>query len=166
MLQALQHSITPTLQLSPLFDRYIALEQQIQQMINLISGKFCAQCSSPCCEECFCKESIESPFLLELVKKQKIAYHVKEGWMSSSGCRLKYGRPLVCYDFFCDAIAGSPTFQATDIQEIVREFLSIGNNALGSTHLVCINDLESISQKKIDKMLRRIESLIEETYNY
>jgi hypothetical protein len=149
-----------------LFDRYIVLEQQIQRMINRASGHFCAKCSSPCCKECYCKESIESPFLSALIKKQKIAYHATKGWMSPKGCRLEYGRPPVCYDFFCDAIAGSPSFQATDIQEFIREYLATGNNALGSTHLVCIDDLESISQKKIDKMLWRIESLIEETYTY
>jgi hypothetical protein len=155
---SLQHS--PISMLKTLFDRYVILERQIQSIIIHVSGDFCAKCSSPCCKECFCKESIESPFLATLIKKQKIAYHAKKGWMSPSGCRLDYGRPIVCYDFFCDAIGNNQSFQTADIQKIVREFITIGNKAFGNIHLICVDNLETLSLKKIDKMLQRINSLI------
>jgi hypothetical protein len=145
--------------LEDLFEKYATLERQIQRTVSHASGRFCAQCSSQCCKEIYCKESIESPFLSTLIKKQKMTYHAKEGWMSSSGCRLDYGRPLVCYDFFCDAISDSLSFKAVDIPKIVREFMAIGNKAHGNTHLICIDDLGIIASKKIDKIAQRIHSL-------
>jgi hypothetical protein len=145
--------------LHDLFKKYAALELHIQRIITGATGHYCAECTARCCKEHFCKESIESPFLTTLVKKQKMVYHAKNGWMSPSGCRLAYGRPLVCYDFFCDAISDSFSFQATNLKEIVREFVSIGNRAHGASHLICIDNVDIISSTKIDTMLKRINTL-------
>jgi hypothetical protein len=145
--------------LEDLFKKYAKLELHIQKIINRSTGRFCSDCTARCCKEHFCKESIESPFLAALIKKQKMIYHTEKGWMGPKGCRLAYGRPLVCYDFFCDAVSDSPSFQATDIKTIVREFISIGNKVSGNTHLICIDNVETMSSIKIDAMLQKIDSL-------
>jgi hypothetical protein len=142
-----------------LFSAYCAVELHIQGLINRECRRFCARCPSICCREHFCRESIDSPFLSSLVKKQKAVYHKKNGWMSDSGCRIGYGRPLVCYDFFCDAISRDPRFQAAGLQTVVREFIAIGNKAHGNTHLVCVDDLRSVASLKIEKMVQKIDSL-------
>jgi hypothetical protein len=67
----------------------------------------------------------------------------------------------VCYDFFCDTIGEDARFRAEGLQTIVREFIMIGNKALGNTHLVCVENLKSISTLKIEKMLQKIDLLAE-----
>jgi hypothetical protein len=142
-----------------LLSAYAAIELHMQGMINRECRNFCVQCPSLCCKEHFCRESIDSPFLSVLVKKQKAVYHRITGWMSGSGCRLGYGRPPVCYDFFCDAISEDARFHASGLQRIVREFIAIGNKARGNRHLICVDDLKRIVPEKIEKMMRKIDSL-------
>jgi hypothetical protein len=103
---------------------------------------------------------MKSAFLTLLVKKQKVRFDPRKGWTGPSGCRLAFGRPLVCYDFFCDAISKNGPFQAADITEFIHEFVSIGNRAHGATHLICIDNLECVSRKKIKKMKKKIDSLL------
>ncbi len=142
--------------LENLFAKYISLEKEIQKLIYQVSIHFCGNCSSKCCREEICKESVESTFLSTLVEKQHIRYDTQNGWLSSSGCRLDYGRPLVCYEFFCEDILKSSLFKASNIQKIINEFASIGNKAYGNTHLLCIDNLDIISSTKIDKMIYKI----------
>ena len=86
--------------LSKLFDDYISLEKEIQKLIFPISHYFCRGCLGNCCRAEICKESIESTFLSILTEKQRIRFDNQNGWLGPLGCRLDYGRPLVCYEFF------------------------------------------------------------------
>jgi len=63
---------------------------------------------------------------------------------------------LVCYEFFCNDILKSSLFKAADIQKIIGDFVSVGNKAHGNTHLQCINNLETISSTKMEKMISKI----------
>lgn len=148
--------------LANLFDRYVSLEKEIQKLIYPISSPYCSKCSSPCCEEEICEESIESSFLSRLVEKQRIRYEPQNGWISPSGCRLAYGRPLVCYEFFCKDILKSPVFRTINIQKIIHDFVSVGNKAHGNTHLLCVDHLETISPSKINKMVDKMNSVMNE----
>jgi hypothetical protein len=139
-----------------LIDEYISLEKEIQKLITPLSHQFCYKCSGKCCREEICRESIQSAFLSILIEKQNARYDHQHGWLSPSGCRLGYGRPLVCYDFFCKNILNSRLFKVIGIQIIIHDFLSIGNKAYGNTHLVCIDNLDRLSSKKIEKMSDRI----------
>jgi hypothetical protein len=141
---------------------YISLEKEIQKLIYQICSHYCGKCSLRCCKEEFCRESIESPFLSMLIERQNIKYDFQNGWISPSGCRLNYGRPLVCYEFFCKDILKSPLFIDKNIKKIIKDFTSVGNKARGNTHLVCIDNLETISPTKIDKMIYKIGSVINE----
>ena len=142
--------------LANLFDGYVSLEKEIQKLIYQESTLLCGKCSSICCKEKICKESIESSFLSILIEKQRIRYDSQNGWISPSGCRLDYGRPLVCYEFFCDDMLKSYLFMTTNIQIIIKDFVSVGNKAYGHTHLLCIDNLDIISSTKIEKMIYKI----------
>ena len=142
--------------LAKLFDRYASLEKEIQKLIYQASSHFCGKCSSRCCKEEICKESIESSFLSMLIEKQRIRYDTQNGWISPSGCRLDYGRPLVCYEFFCEDILKSNVFKGANIQKFINDFVSVGNKAYGNTHLLCVDNLDIISSTKIDKMIDKI----------
>ncbi len=100
-----------------------------------------------------------------LVERQSIQYDFQNGWISPSGCRLVYGRPLVCYEFFCEDIKKSHLFQAINLKKMVNDFASVGNRARGNTHLICIDNLEIISSPKIDKMIYKIGSVMDELTN-
>jgi len=147
--------------LSSLFHSYISLEKEILKRVSEISNTFCFECQKRCCEEKICRESIESQFLSHLITLQNIRYDKKNGWMSPYGCRLEYGRPLVCYEFFCERILVNDDFKASDIQQAVKEVISIGNRAYGNTHLICVDNLSLISPKKIFKIRNRILKLME-----
>ena len=144
--------------LADLLDRYVGLEREIQSLISPLVRRYCEVCAGTCCRIDICKESIESEFLALLVAKQGIRYDDRNGWLGPDGCRLEYGRPPVCYEFFCDDITANKSFQALQIQKITREFVSIGNKVYGHTHLLCITDLDILSPKKIDRLCYKISS--------
>jgi len=151
--------------LANLFYRYASLEKEIQRIIYQASARFCGKCSSTCCKEEICRESIESSFLSILIEKQRIRYDTQIGWISPSGCKLDYGRPLICYEFFCDDILKRTLFKPANIHKIIKDFASVGNRAYGYTHLFCINNLDIISSMKIAKMIYKINSVMKEVAN-
>ena len=144
-------------------DRYIDLEIEIQKLIHPVVNPFCSQCRGACCKEEICKESIESSFLSLLTQKQAVHYDTQSGWLGPSGCRLAFGRPLVCYEFFCDEVLKSTVYKTAGVQAIIKDFVAIGKNAYGQTHLICVEDLDRLSVGKIDKMDATIRSLFERT---
>ena len=146
--------------LGELLDRYICLEKEIQKLIYPLSQLYCNKCFGKCCSEQICKESTESVFLSMLVKRQTIQYDNRNGWLGTSGCRLDYGRPLVCYEFYCEDIIESASFSKTDIKKFINDFVSIGDNAHGKSHLICLYDLDTLSPKKTKNMSNKVNSLL------
>jgi hypothetical protein len=151
--------------MAQLINRYVSLEKEIQKLIYQAYHHYCEKCSSRCCREEMCRESIESSFLAMLVEEQGARYDARNGWMGPSGCRLAYGRPLVCYEFFCDDISRRHSFQNIKITEIVHAFTTIGARAHGSKHLLCIENLDIISSEKIEKMISKTGSVMNELAN-
>jgi hypothetical protein len=149
-----------------LFDTYISLEKEILKRVSEISKPFCFKCQTKCCEEKICRESVESKFLSSLIKFQNIQYDQKNGWISSQGCRLDYGRPLVCYEFFCDKILIEYNFHTLNIQQAIKEFINIGNRAYGNTHLICVDNLKKISTRKILEITNRTWNLVVKLANH
>jgi hypothetical protein len=145
--------------LADLLDRYICLEREIQTLVSPLVRGYCAACAGVCCKREICKESIESEFLSILVAKQGVRYDDRSGWLGPAGCRLEYGRPLVCYEFFCEDIQNSPPFQNSPIKTIVNDFAAIGNRVSGNTHLICLATLEVLTPKKIDRLCDNITAL-------
>lgn len=143
-----------------LIKRYVPLEKEIQKLARQACHHYCEKCSSRCCREEMCRESIESPFLAMLVEDQGLQYETRKGWMGPSGCMLPYGRPLVCYEFFCDNISRHQSFRDKKIIEIINDFTAIGARARGSKHLLCIEELGIISSAKTDKMISKISMIM------
>jgi len=56
-------------------------------------------------------------------------------------------------------------FKASNIQQAVKGFTSIGNRAYGNTHLIFVDNLSLISPKKIFKINNNILNLIENLAN-
>ena len=142
-----------------LFQKYRALEIELQKKIRLVSSRLCAACTAVCCKEVYCRESIESEFLLGLVDQQQLRYDRRQGWLGATGCRLAFGRPLVCYEFFCERFLTDRDFQSSNIQNLIKGFVAIGNRARGNQHLICIYDLEKIPAKKIERMKNKMIEL-------
>ena len=149
--------------LTTLLELYAAIERNIQQSMHPLSCSFCRTCAGKCCREEICRESLESVFLCMLVEKQHIRYDQEKGWLGEGGCRLAYGRPLVCYQYFCDEVTGSDSLQTASLQAIINRFASLGNKAHGNAHLLCVADLDLLSPTKINNLLRKARRLLEKT---
>ena len=82
---------------------HIEVEAILQSLAALQDDIPCARCTSVCCREVMCRESVDSDFLRFVLGPRVDDYGVNDGWyVPGSGCRLGYGRPLVCYEFFCE----------------------------------------------------------------
>ncbi len=73
----------------------------------------------------------------------------KYGWLDLSGCTLEYGKPPVCYAYFCDQLlARLPDDDTRYVTTVLGKLMyHTGLNALGDWHLVEImnpDDLDSV----------------------
>ena len=84
-------------QLTAYMERYTELEAGVRVLIARKGNSLCSQCSCICCDAVMCVEAIKSPFL-KLIHQQTNEYDKDEGFLSSTGCVLKKGRPSVCYN--------------------------------------------------------------------
>lgn len=141
---------------------WIQVEKEIQKRTDEISCGMCVHCQPNCCAEKICQESLSSSFLRLLVQLQDVSYDLDSGWLGPRGCRLKSGRPLVCYDYFCDPMIDSDIMQSSGIRELIKQFKSVGNRAHGHDHLICMSDLNQISAKKLVTMRQKLEVLLKE----
>jgi len=138
------------------FSDYARLEMLIQKEIDAACSSFCRGCLERCCKEPICRESAESAFLAMLVQEQDVDY--ADGWLGQAGCRLKYGRPLVCYEFFCNRILDQDSL--TDLRMRVKAFVAIGAKIRGSQHLICVDDLGRISDRKMQKAHEKVREML------
>ena len=88
-------------QLESFIQHYTELEAGVRELIARKGNSLCAQCSCICCDAVMCVEAMNSPFL-KLIHQQSDEYDPEKGFLSSTGCVLKKGRPSVCYEYFCD----------------------------------------------------------------
>ncbi len=143
-------------EISNLIKSYICLEKQINAYVSRITKHYCCNCYNTCCREDICRETIDSAFLQLLVKKQNRKYDVKNGWMSPNGCRLIYGRPLICYEFFCEKIISDDGFKNSYVDKLIKTFVSVGQKAHRGQHLIAIQKIDNLSKSKIDKINNNI----------
>jgi hypothetical protein len=132
---------------------YSLLEQAVQQRITRICASVCSVCSCFCCKIVFCRESMESPFLQQVMNAVPAsgAWDPVKGWIGNLGCRLAAGRPPVCYAFVCGELAAQ---QVSNEHRYVLNVLSmlmtyVGRNALGKRHLVELCDLQRINTARL-----------------
>ncbi len=130
-------------------------------MVQICSDT-CGMCTACCCRADICEEAADSAFLSKLLKRQGIdADQMDErfGWLDLHGCALEYGRPPVCYAYFCDELIDRlPDDEARrTVQTLGRLMHHIGLNALGEWHLVEIRNEGDLQKVDLGDLSRRLE---------
>ncbi len=146
--------------LEALLKAYIALETDVQRTMAMLFSDTCAYCTSSCCTPDICEESLESAFLRHV--RAKVATEVefcdRFGWLTEKGCALPAGRPPVCYSYFCNEIVAALGENRDLVVHVLGKILSwVGEQAVGSKHLVELLDDEDINSIRIDHLVRRLE---------
>jgi hypothetical protein len=165
----------PVNQLNKLAIDYAGLEIRVQRLMKTACGQTCAKCPKVCCRPEMCRESLESPFLALVRKNSKPspAWNPQKGWLGLEGCRLKVGRPPVCYEFLCnDILAGQKDENArTCLKSLACLLSQAGRKALGGDHLVAIMTQERLAKIKPQRLAARLAwaaaalSALEETWH-
>ncbi|MHB1084673.1 MAG: hypothetical protein ACYCZA_07520 [Thiobacillus sp.] len=144
-------------QLHRIRDVHIEVESILQSLSALQSENLCASCTNVCCKEAICRESMDSDFLRFVLGSRVDGYSVSDGWyVPGSGCRLSYGRPLVCYEYFreqFDAQAVSP------VRQLSRAFKAVYTHAFAGQHILAVKDISRISEYKLSIIQNRLEKL-------
>lgn len=146
-------------QLYRIRDVHLEVESILQSLAALQDDNPCARCTSVCCKEVMCRESLESDFLRFLLGPLVDGYRVDAGWyVPGSGCRLGYGRPLVCYEFFCEK------FEAQDWthpRQLSRALKALYANAFAGQHMLVVEDISRITAHRLNIIHARLENLRE-----
>lgn len=160
--------------LEKLLQDYAALESEIRTLMSHLFSGTCGMCTACCCRADICEEATESAFLALLLQKQGLDekdMDERYGWLDLHGCSLQYGRPPVCYAFFCDELlARLPDHETRFSAGVLGKLLHhIGQKALGGWHLVEIMDpadLEKINFERIFQRLKESQSAFEVIAEY
>ncbi len=144
-------------------DEYVALERRVRPLASGAFAHVCAACRSPCCRAVYCAEAWESPWLRAVTSRRGAVRAVApedaiEGHLARDGCRLRFGRPPVCYEFACWDILGRI---ATDEEKYLFRVIShvmtfAGEGALPRTHLVEVRDLARLAGRPAARLRERI----------
>lgn len=146
-------------QLYRIRDVHIEVESILQSLVALQGDNPCARCTSVCCKEVMCRESLESDFLRFLLGPLTERYSVSAGWHApGSGCRLSYGRPLVCYEFFCEKYEAQDWTQP---RQLSRALKTVYANAFAGRHILAVEDIGRITENKLNLILVKLENLRE-----
>jgi hypothetical protein len=144
-------------QLHRIRDVHIDVESILQSLAALQNQNPCASCPHVCCKEVLCRESIDSDFLRFVLGSRVGDYSVSDGWLlPGSGCRLSYGRPLVCYEYYCEQF---DTQEVSSVRQLSRVFKTVYANAFAGQHILVVDDISRISANKLRIILGRLEAL-------
>jgi hypothetical protein len=144
-------------QLHAIRDVHIEVESILQSLSELQSDKPCLTCTSVCCREEMCRESIDSDFLRFLLGPMVDGYDAESGWfVAGAGCRLSYGRPLVCYEFFCERFDMQESEQC---RQLSRALKTVYSRALAGQHILAVDDITKISAHRLKIIHAKLENL-------
>ena len=143
-------------------EAYIELESSISELMKTLFSSTCELCTACCCRADICEESTYSAFLRHLLRhadRNPSDMDDRYGWLASDGCALEYGRPPICYAFFCDELlARLPDVENRWATQVLGRLLDyVGENALPGAHLVEIEDDDQLKQVDTDPLMERIE---------
>lgn len=141
--------------------RYRTLETRVQEAVAAICAPVCQACTERCCAARFCREAVDSPWLqlvATVVGNELGGYSAESGWLAAEGCRLKVGRPPVCYEFFCDAIMGheESVLRRYALKVMGKLPAFVGRNALRGRHLVTLTASELRTRLNCNRLLQRL----------
>ncbi|WP_269537703.1 hypothetical protein [Cerasicoccus fimbriatus] len=139
---------------------HIEIEQQLQHIGQITNQPHCATCTSVCCQEHICRESVESAFLRFILGDRAQDYDAEAGWFApGKGCQLDYGRPLLCYEYFC------LKFSAEELERshasVAREFRAIYAKTWRGQHMLTIDDLNEIPETRLQRIVEDLAALRE-----
>jgi hypothetical protein len=141
---------------------YAELEESVRALMTRLFSSTCGECTACCCRADICEEALESAFLSKLLKEQGLSEDNMDdryGWLHLHGCSLKYGRPPVCYAFFCDELlARLPDDEARYAARMLGRLLHyIGKKAVGGWHLVEIMNPDDLNKVQLDELSLRMK---------
>lgn len=146
-------------QLYRIRDVHIEVESILQSLSALQSENPCASCTNVCCKEELCHESMDSDFLRFILGPLVDRYSLNSGWyVPGSGCRLSYGRPLVCYEYFCEQF---DTQEVSSVRQLSRALKMVYSHAFAGQHILAVEDISRISANKLSIIHDRLEKLRE-----
>ncbi|MDF7808944.1 hypothetical protein P4E94_15970 [Pontiellaceae bacterium B12219] len=142
--------------------RYSELEYSVSTLMSQLFSGICGSCTACCCRADICEEATESAFLSLLLEKQGLGREQMDdryGWLDLHGCTLEYGRPPVCYAYYCDQLlARLPDEEAQFSAKVLGKLIQhIGENALGGWHLVEIMDRSDLAKLNYPELFQRLE---------
>jgi hypothetical protein len=143
-------------------NRYSELEHSIRNLMSTLFSGICGSCTACCCRADICEEAIQSAFLSLLLEKQgldKDQMDDRYGWLDLDGCSLKYGKPPICYAYYCDQLLArlpdeETQFSAKVLGKLIQH---IGENALNDWHLVEIMDRADLEKLNYPELFKRLE---------
>ena len=140
---------------------YGRFEKSVQELLGKLFKGDCEWCTACCCEVHLCEETERSVFLQRLLNRQGLKQSEmdpKYGWLESFGCRLEYGRPPVCYAYFCDELLNK--FPEEEQRRAVLLLGSlpeyIGRNAFGELHLTEEGDAQRFERVDVERLFERL----------
>jgi hypothetical protein len=139
---------------------HIEVESILQSLAALLDDNPCARCTRVCCREEMCRESVDSDFLRFLRDPRGEAYDADAGWhVPGSGCRLSFGRPLVCYEYFCERFDAE---DASQLRQLSRALKALYANAYAGRHMLVVEDISRVTANRLHRMLGHLENLREQ----
>lgn len=149
-------------QLHRIRDIHIEVESILQSLSALQDENVCASCTHVCCKEAICRESMDSDFLRFVLGPRAEDYDARQGWYQpGSGCRLSYGRPLICYEFFCDRY-DTPAVNTPGMKSLRRLSSALKRVYAGvyaGQHMLVVDDITKITAHKLNIIHDRLENL-------
>lgn len=144
-----------------MLERYAGLEARVQVIMSAQCAPHCRVCKKPCCRAHFCRENRDSPFLAAVTARSGdgASFDRYQGWMSGCGCRLKIGRPPVCYDFVCDKIfKDQPSALHRYVLDVLSKLMDhCGRRVWRGRHIVEAVSREDLAAVHAVKFMERME---------
>ena len=148
---------------------YSELETAVRDLMAQLFSDTCGMCTACCCRADICEEAIESAFLSRLLKQQGLSAEDMDdriGWLDLSGCTLKYGKPPICYSYFCgQLLARLPDDETRLATRVLGKLMHhIGQRALGDwnlTEIQRVEDLEKINLAEITERLNEAQTALD-----
>jgi hypothetical protein len=148
--------------LEDFLEAYTGMEASIQVLMSQLFKETCGLCTACCCRVDICEEATQSAFLSLLLKRQELSakdLDDRYGWLDQNGCSLEYGRPPICYAYFCDQLlARLPDDETRHVTRVLGRLMDyIGENALNEWHLVEIWQPDDLMKVDFDALYLRLE---------
>jgi hypothetical protein len=87
-------------------------------------------------------------------------YRDDTGWYTPEmGCQLKFGRPLICYEYLCSRLKNKRIDESVQIS---RKIISIYSNVFAKKHILEIDNVSEIKSHKLKQIIDELKTLKEE----